>query len=449
VAVRILITALLLALVVVFPLANVSGAQVPRELPTPFPSSVGVPEPDDPTVVWLASDQNISRADAARRAAWQLRAGVLIDKARPALGGRFGGIWIDEQDYGRIKVGMVDATAADQGWVNAQGFRGAADIVEVPRSLNDLETAAEWLWSRALELNQDTVDDGSGWTLGVGITPSRSTVNLSVPPPMHVSDAQRAFVDQAEKRYGEALFIEEYEAPPREGACTTINGQSYCDPPLRAGIAINHAGGGTCTGAFPARSRSDNKLYQLTAGHCTRNRENVWRTRFPNNSVHDIGAVHNCRAGRGPANNCSQGGADYAILRVNNPSGWSQGRGWVFVRASGSHDGVPGTNRDPSYEMRNVSRVSEGWRVCKSGRHSTSCGRIFDLGYSYTSGSGYSYAYLARARYCWRGGDSGAPVYAYHNAYGIHQGGISESCTGYFQSIVDAQNGLNVDVMLE
>jgi hypothetical protein len=98
---------------------------------------------DDPTVVWLANDQNISRADAARRGAWQLRAEVLLEKAGPALGGRFGGIWIDEQDYGRIKVGVVGARAADREWVDARGFRGAADIVDVPRSLSDLQTAAD------------------------------------------------------------------------------------------------------------------------------------------------------------------------------------------------------------------------------------------------------------------------------------------------------------------
>ena len=171
--------------------------------------------------------------------------------------------------------------------------------------------------------------------------------------------------------------------------------------------------------------------------------------RFTNESPNDIGPVHNCQAGRGPANNCSQGGADYAILRVNNPSGWNQARGWVFVRASGSNDGVAGTDRDPSYPITNVSRVSDGWRVCKSGRHSTSCGRIFALGYSYTSNeSGYSYSYLARARYCQQDGDSGGPVYAYNNAYGIHHGG-NASCSAVFQSVVDAQNGLNVNVILQ
>jgi hypothetical protein len=300
------------------------------------------------------------------------------------------------------------------------------------------------LWSRAVALNQDTVDSGSSWTLAVSITPRRSTANLYIPPVAHRSEQQRAFIEEARMRLGSALFVEEYETPPHEGACT-IALPPYCDPPLRAGIAIDYPA--DCTGGFPARSRSDNKLYLFTAGHCTRNRPDTWWTWFPDGSQHDIGPVHNCIAGVGPANNCQQGYGDYAILRVLNPSGWEQGRGWVFVRDSESFDGVEGTTRDPSYEINDVSRVGDGWRVCKSGRHGTSCGRVFDLGYSYTEAGGYTYRYLARADYCWRGGDSGGPIYAYHHAYGIHHGGVA-LCTGYIQSIVNAQDGMNVDIIL-
>jgi hypothetical protein len=54
-----------------------------------------------------------------------------------------------------------------------------------------------------------------------------------------------------------------------------------------------------------------------------------------------------------------------------------------------------------------------------------------------------------RAHYCAQLGDSGSPVYAFHHAYGIHQGADEDvSCTTYFQSIVNAQNGMNVDVIL-
>jgi hypothetical protein len=55
--------------------------------------------------------------------------------------------------------------------------------------------------------------------------------------------------------------------------------------------------------------------------------------------------------------------------------------------------------------------------------------------------------FLARANYCGQTGDSGSPVYAFHHTYGIHQGG-GDPCAKLFQSIVNAQDGMNVDIIL-
>lgn len=60
--------------------------------------------------------------------------------------------------------------------------------------------------------------------------------------------------------------------------------------------------------------------------------------------------------------------------------------------------------------------------------------------------SGYSYEFLSRAAYSRQTGDSGGRVYVLHHACGIHQGG-SDDCAAIFQSIVQAQDGLNVDVI--
>jgi hypothetical protein len=119
----------------------------------------------------------------------------------------------------------------------------------------------------------------------------------------------------------------------------------------------------------------------------------------------------------------------------------------VFVRTSDPNAGEDGTTRDTAYEIRDALRVGDGWRVCKSGRHGTSCGRVFRLDYGYTSDSGYTYDFLARANYCGQSGDSGSPIYAFHHAYGIHHAG-SDDCTKSFQSIVNAQDGMNVDIIL-
>jgi hypothetical protein len=195
-------------------------------------------------------------------------------------------------------------------------------------------------------------------------------------------------------------------------------------------------------------------LYQFTSGHCTRDRTGDFSTKFPSGSVHPIGPVHNCEAGRHATQrtNCRQGGGDYAILRVNNPSGWQQGRGWVFVRESGANGGVGGTARDEQYPIRRASNLGSNWegtRVCKSGRSSTatSCGKVTHINQGYTDSDGWSYTGLAKTNYCSRGGDSGGPVYASNTAYGIHQASPS-LCAGVYQGIVAAQNGMNVDIML-
>lgn len=171
-----------------------------------------------------------------RGGSWQLRSEQLTAVVVQALGdARFGGIWIDDEDHGRLKVGAVQPTAADQRRVDAQGFRGAADVVAVPRTLADLDAAVEWLWSRALVLNDNAVAYGSNWTLTVSMSPSRSTVNLEIPPALHRSDEQRQFIEEAQARFGSMLHVEEYDERPSSYACNTtlppytdhVSGYSY------------------------------------------------------------------------------------------------------------------------------------------------------------------------------------------------------------------------------
>ncbi len=148
--------------------------------------------------------------------------------------------------------------------------------------------------------------------------------------------------------------IDVVDEPPTEDACTSQSAEPFCDPPLRAGISIRYrnSSGSACSAGFPARSRSDRRLYLMTAGHCVRNRGLTWVTRFPGGTVHDIGPRHSCVAGRGPANNCRQGPADAALLRVTNPSGWDNARGCVRAGIRGkrrcSWDGAERELSDPA-----------------------------------------------------------------------------------------------------
>lgn len=324
-----------------------------------------MPELHDPTVEWLAGDQQITRADAARRFAWQMRAEQLTDRAVETLGNRFGGMWIDEEDGGRIKVGVFDASQRDRIWVNAEGFRGAADIVDVPRSLDQLEDAADRLWSQAYTLNQETVDSGSAWTLAVSVTPSARTVNLFVPPSEHRSDAQRALSTTPwrwwARRCGSRRMPHRQAKVRVRTVCLRTATRRYGQPsPLTTrttalGRSRPAAAATTsCTCSRPATARGTGRTTGARA--------------FRTTATTSSGPVHNCEAGRGPANNCRRGDGDYAILRVNNPSGWKQGRGWAFVRSSPNDDGVNGTSRNTSYTIRRASRLGSNWEGMPSAR---------------------------------------------------------------------------------
>ena len=76
-------------------------------------------------------------------------------------------------------------------------------------------------------------------------------------------------------------------------------------------------------------------------------------------------------------------------------------------------------------------------------------GRGTEAHYVEATGIG-SGAGAVRTTYCIQGGDSGGPVYRLHTAYGINYayGGTGGTCRSYFVEIRDAENALNVNVLL-
>jgi hypothetical protein len=391
----------------------------------------------------LVARYELTERQARNRLAWQGLAPKLEQVMRSRLGETFGGAWIDHTRGGRLIVGVTSSPAAVLSQVPAE-FADVTDVVAVQHSLDDLEALVDELWTAYRR-----VPASQGWDITVGVMPQHNSAFMHVPPLRHRNALQDEFIHVADARYEDMLLIEEVEESPSNDACTPNSATPYCDPPLRSGIGI-HYGTAVCSSGFPARSRTDGKLYLLTAGHCARTRNaSSWWTRFPDQSLHAIGPVHNCQAGRGPANNCSQGDGDMAILRVNNPSGWQQGRGWVFVRPSANNKGVQGTVRDETYPIRRTGFTGQplsGFRVCKSGRISTSCGEVVAVSVRY-SANGYEYRWMAAATYARSGGDSGAPIYAGGTAYGLHSG-VSGGF-GIYQGINAAQNVLNVNILLE
>jgi hypothetical protein len=154
-------------------------------------------------------------------------------------------------------------------------------------------------------------------TLIVGLQPEQNAVVLQVPRGGELTAPQQALVDEARNKYSTAVRVGVYDGTPAPRSCN----YPFCDPPLRGGIRIFDPDA-ICTGGFAARSRSDAKLYLLTAGHC-RGLERDWSTRFASdNSTHVLGRFHSSVFSRD---------GDAGILDLNNPDGWMPRGGFLLL----------------------------------------------------------------------------------------------------------------------
>jgi hypothetical protein len=384
-----------------------------------------------PEVGDLAKERGISLAAAARRLGWQQRAPRLAERARGELGARFGGVWIDPADGDRVKLGVAGGGAPARARAleaaAAVGLEGAVDIVSVEHRASLLRAASAWLADRLAEVNR-----GAAWPLVAGIRTDENVVQLELPRDGDITAEQRAVVDRARERYGDALRLAFYAGKPRRRACN----YPYCDPPLRGGIAI-HGGGTSCTGGFLARGRSDGRLYQLTAGHCREGNVN-WGTFFTNGVFHVIGPFQSSVWGTS---------GDAGILRVNNPAGWNA-RAWVLVTLG------RGTTPNEAYRIVRDGGSVVGMRICTTGAFwgRSDCGNVTQLGVTATYGDPFGQVRtvtgLGRGNFCGTGGDSGSPMYASNTAFGLQVAGFLP-CDSLYQGIRGAENLVNVNVSFD
>jgi len=380
----------------------------------------------------FAEELDISVADAKKRLGWQEKASALTDQAKDGpLGSRFGGVWIDNTDGGRVKLGVVKAdersNAQARRAVESAGLEEGADLVDVSRSDASIYGIVGELKSRIREANA-TADS----ELGVGVRTDENAAQLTLPADRALTSEQAAVVADARNKYGDALrldYAKGNDEPARCSAGSDPIPPLYCDRPLRGGVRVSGTQG--CTGAFLGRSQTDGTLYQFGAGHCPTDRS-TWFTRFANDlSAHDIGPFHNWVY--------DQRG-DAGIIRVANPSGWIA-RAWVFVTSS------PDTSRDESYRITSDSGSVVGQRVCATGasRSQSDCGTVLEVGYC----AGYGVCGLARASFTVNPGDSGGPVYVSNSAKGIISGRNTQTGEARYQGIRGAESLLNVNVSFD
>jgi hypothetical protein len=314
--------------------------------------------------------------------------------------------------------------------------------------------ADAWL---AAQLDRLSPRGGSPISLDVSYRTDLNRVQLGVAG-QQLTPAERALIARTKVRYGGLVQVVAQPAGTATatslatGCTDKLSVGNYCYAPLRAGLEIFNVNSqgqpqpGYCTGGFIASSRTNGVLYEFTAGHCAaEDHTDSWATYFPDASVHKIGTVHSYVFG----------GGDEAILNINNPSGWQLPQGWVYVLA-GPGTGVGGLNEE--YPISSAQYSTQGARECATGAVSGSvCGTVVSLGHSAfecTSNGICAWVNnLGEDSFCETNGDSGGPVFASHQAFGLASAQGTDPlhgylCVTYFQGIIGAENALNVNIVL-
>lgn len=405
--------------------------------PAPAKAAAVTRVDEDWEAAGLARDRGISLAEAQRRLRWQVLAPDLSTKLAADLGDQFGGLWIDVQDGDRIKVGVTGKespgvprspvavmTARIERAVAAAGLTEAVDIVEVRHSMPTLQRTMAWVAAQMRKVNR-----GTPATVVAGVRTNINAVQLDLPPASEVSEAQRELAATAKERFGDQISLGTSPGHLVSHACTYPN----CDAPLRGGVQIHNTG--SCTGGFIAKSNVNSQLYQFTAGHCGWADPGSWTAFHADGSAQLIGPMHHW---------LWYSGGDMAIVEISDMVSWNP-QPWVYVTYSAD------TTLNTQYTISSTNWSVVGQRICVTGAFLgySDCGTVTDLGVTITEtveGTAVDVDNVGRANYCAVSGDSGAPLYASHVAYGLHIAAFP--CDSFFQGIRQAESALNVKVVL-
>ena len=382
------------------------------------------------------SEFNVSPATARAALSLQNRADGLSELIldSPADAG-YAGVWFDNTGR-RVKVGLktgTDATPVHQA-ISDLGIQASTDVIFVAHTHRELEQSRDAALAQLADLVTAQLVSGS-------YDSSRNAVIVDIANSL--TAAQRSRVDAAVAAASARTIIEVQPVASLAEVLTDCNPQA-CDPPLRGGVRISTEGGG-CTGAFVAHSRSDNLPYLLSAGHCfddPNERDDPWQVANPaGGPSRTIGSFHNYHVG---------GEGDFGIVRINDePFGGTMLRNYVYVSGGRLQDGGRLTRLDPTYEIHRSRRNKIGFALCYTGQYSeTICGRTARLGKM--DGPAKSIGWLKRFR-CGtdtqpRPGDSGAPFFKKHAAFGILRGYLPQTCYTTYSGAIQAEDKLRVSI---
>ncbi len=231
------------------------SAYASTDSPSPVPPPVSAV---DPVVGYIAKSNGVSLGEATIRAAMQDKVPVVSDAIIKYAGDRFAGIYGDADS--NLVVLLKMGELRDSGYVNdlatTLGIPGRLRIASASYSAAELTAYSDNL----LKSMMSTALKDLPFVLGPSLQDQQVHVNV---PKSVVATVQQLIVKY---QPGAPIVVVGDDSIARPVTCSYADD---CDPPLRGGTGMYTGGMEECTSAFLSRSRTDNKLYMLTAGHCT------------------------------------------------------------------------------------------------------------------------------------------------------------------------------------
>jgi streptogrisin C len=348
------------------------------------PGSGPAAPPIHPLVAAVMADWDVSVEEATVRIERQDQIARLAEYLAVRYPTEFGGIWIDHEDVGVVRVAVLTPGIAVK----------AAPLFDLTGLVSEVPAERTWLELSliASEVGMAIVTEGAALDTHIDLQANRVAVTIPEDP---TSD-QEDLAAQMQVLHGAAVEIQ--AGALREwfdDACT----DTACDPPIRGGIQIN--GSSNCSTGFVMKNAAGTKRI-LTASHCAPGSGSKYR--------HNGTIIGSTVASR------DSGDVDARAVGFDNVTYWNPKR-WVF------HQAFAGLPADASFTI--TSRASnasivEGTCLCRTGWNSnTRCGVIEQTGANFGNNTNVVLVHV-----CALNGDSGGPYYDHsvHKAYGIHIG---------------------------
>lgn len=363
----------------------------------------------------------------------------VADQVRKEMGDAYAGIWFDNADGGRMKVGVAAATSDTdpalvqrvQAILAANGATNDADLVRV--AFTEAELAAQ----------QDKINAALGDELHTGqvstsLDTSKNAVIVKVAS--DASAATQANVAQAvSAARGSAQIQSGAAVQAHFNTCVARSGDNalFCGNPFRGAVDIGANTGSvvvTCSAGFVTIGNGAGNPYLLTAGHCLRDSGSAtWSSRDASLTLHNIGNAVTYTLGSG---------GDFGITSFSTAY-WQTSPYVVY-------DGASTWNE--TYHIYSADTSYIGMAICGSGKnllsngHYTACGTVTNLNVTAYTGSD-TIQHLGEANTCTGvDGNSGGPFYKNGYGYGLQSVSWSTCDIGY-QGLSSALSGSNVHLV--